>query len=934
MLALCWLAAVAAPASGVMPSPAGTLPPEISQGFDAGLFRLPPRNDGLTTSAVQTVWNVPVILVSFSDQPLGTTIYGGATPGQFFDRELFDTTGTTPTGSVFDYYRWVSGNRIRVIGKVVATVSLPNPKNYYARDNWGISFAAPQNIYGFVRSALQYADSSVDWRPFDQDHDGYVDMVWVMHSGLPGEATVARDNLWSLTSRLTSWPSGEKFPTQTPVPGAPGLRILIDRFSVLPEISGIRPGQPAEIGVFCHEFGHALGLPDLYDTSTLGGSRNAGTGNWNLMATGGYGTDGHSPEYPAHMGAWSTLFLGWRQAVRPATDTLLVQRGIAQGDPLVEFWCQGESNPEHFLIENRQREGFDRNLPSEGLLLYQVDETVVALNLSANRINAGASPGLRLVEADGLYDIVAGRNRGDEHDPFPGFFNRTAIDDDTSPNTRTFRGAVTNLAIRDITQVGDAMRYQLQVRAPGWTLPVAVSSGGFNPIWPSSAANRAVLLADLSTAMVTNEPRAGRPQVLLRTRARDGAWSAPVQVTDSPVSATDPSLAALPGGNDLVLVWSDARNGAGELYYRSRVGGVWTSERRLTDLTGDSRYPSVAVDRFGRVHLAWLYTEGASPQVRFMSFTYFSPYGTPITVTQPNNLPDAPVVAAGLDGSSSILWSDRSTPSATIWIAKYTPTGGIGAKEQIAQSSFAQPAVDASVDGTGILHVVWQVSGPGVNQIHYQRRRPDGTLPAPFDTVIVSRGESVQNPALRTDAGGSLHLVFIANNGGVQQVRYKRWQPDRGWDYASTEVTLTSEGPMARPAVVPASAGEVSVLYLGFPGGATQQMERRRRLESGAVAVPEPIPAVAPVAFRLGPNPLHAGSALVLRSTVDPASTGQFVDLFDIAGRRVAAVPLSPRGDEAFAEVPGQATRGWHSGIYFARLRGRDLRAARLVVIR
>ena len=934
MLALCWLAAVATPASAVMPSPAGTVPPEIAQGFADGLFQLPARGEGLTTSAVQSVWNVPVIMVAFSDQPLGTAIYGGATAGQFFERRLFDTTGTTATGSVFDYYRWVSGNRIRVVGKVVATVTLPNPKNYYANNNWGLGFSAPQNIYGFVRAALQFADSSVDWRPYDQDRDGYVDMVWVVHSGLPGEATVARDNLWSVTSRLTSWPSGEKYPTQTPVPGAPALRLLVDRFSVLPEISSIRPGLPAEIGIYCHEFGHALGLPDLYDTSALGGGRNAGSGNWNLMATGSYGTDGSSPEYPAHLGAWSLLFMGWRQSIRPATDTVLVQTSIAQGDPVVEFWFQGESNTEHFLIENRQREGFDRNIPSEGLLLYQVDETVMALGLQANRVNAGVDPGLRLVEADGFYDIVAGRNRGEARDPFPGLLGRTEIDDDTSPSTRSFRGAVTNLAMRQITPVGDAVRYQLQVRAPGWEPPVSASSGDYNPIWPSSAANRVVMLGDRSLAMVTNEPRAGRPQVLLRTRPRDGAWADPIQVSEGPATATDPTIAALPGGNDLVLVWSDSRHGAGELYYRSRVGGAWTSERRLTDLSGDSRYPSVAVDRFGRVHLAWLYTEGASPQVRFMSFTYFSPYGTPLTVTQPTDLPDAPVVAVAPDGRSNILWSDRATSAATVWNAGYSPTTGLGAKQRIAQSSFAQPAVDAAVDGAGVVHVVWQVSGPGVNQIHYQRRRPDGSLPSPFDTVIVSRGESVQNPTLRADPGAALHLAFIANNGGVQQVRYKRWQPNRGWDYASTEVTLVSDGPTARPAVVPASPGEVSVLYLGFPGGVTQQLERRRRLQVVAVAAPEPIRPVPALAFRLGPNPLRAGAPLVLRAAADPGSSAQVVDLFDLAGRRVASVPLVSRGDEAFAELPGETTRGWHSGVYFARLRGRDLRAVRLVVIR
>jgi M6 family metalloprotease-like protein len=934
ILALCWLAAVATPAGAVMPSPTGTVPPEIVQGFADGLFQLPARSGRLTTSAVQSVWNVPIVMVTFSDQPLSTTIYGGATAGQFFERRLFDTTGTTPTGSVFDYYRWVSGDRIRVVGKVVATVALPNPKTYYANNNWGLGFNPPQNIYGVVTAALQTADSSVDWRSYDQDRDGYVDVVWVMHSGPPGESGLGRDNLWSLNSRLSAWPSGEKFSTHTPVPGAPGLRMKIDGFSMLPEISASRPGLPAEIGVFCHEFGHTLGLPDLYDTSTSGGGTNAGSGNWNLMATGGYGTDGGSPEYPAHLGAWSLLFLGWRQSIRPATDTVLVQAPLAQGGPVVEFWFQGESNPEHFLIENRQREGFDRNIPEEGLLLYQINETAMTLGLQANRVNSGVVPGLRIVEADGLYDIVAGRNRGEKRDPFPGFLGRTEIDDDTSPSTRSYGGSVTNIALHEINPVGDAVRYRLQVRAPGWESTVRATTGDYNPIWPSSAANRAVMFADGSLAMVTNEPRAGRAQVMLRTRPPEGAWGDPTQVSESAATATDPTIAALPGGDDLVLVWSDSRHGAGELYYRSRLGGVWTRERRLTDLAGDSRYPSVAVDRFGRVHLAWLYTQAASPQVRFMSFTYFSPYGTPLTVTDPTDLPDAPVVVAGPDGSSNILWSDRATSSAKVWIVGYSPTAGLSAKQQLARSGSAQPAVDAAVDLTGVVHVVWQESGAGLNEIHYQRRSPGAGTPSPFDTVIVSRRESVQNPALRADPAGGLHLAFIANNGGVQQVHYKRWQPNGGWDYTSTEVTLVSDGPMARPAVVPASADEVSVLYLGFPGGVTQQLERRRGLPASTVAAPQPIRAVPALAFRLGPNPLRAGAPLVLQATISPGSPAPVVDLFDLTGRRVASVPLVPRGDGAFAEVPGEATSGWHGGVYFAHLRGRGLRAARLVVIR
>ena len=918
-----------------MPTRLGTVPAEVSQAIADGRFTLPSRSGRLSTTATQTVWNVPVILVAFADQPFSTNLYGGATAGQYFERQLFDTTGTTPTGSVFDYYQWVSGNRVRVVGKVVASVTLPNPKDYYANNNWGLGFQPPRNAYGLATAALQLADPLVDWRPYDQDHDGYVDVVWFLHSGYGAEAPpVLRSNLWSATSRLSSWPSGERYQTLTTVPGAPSLRMSVDRISMVPELSAVRPGVPSEIGVYCHEFGHTLGLPDLYDTSFQGGGQNAGPGNWNLMATGGYGTDGGSPEYPASLGAWSLLYLGWRQTFRPTTDTVLVQTPLAHGGPIVEFWFQGESNPEHFLIENRRREGFDRNIPAEGLLVYHVNEDVIASGMAANRVNAGVVPGLQIVEADGQYDIPAGRNRGDDRDPFPGLLERTQIDDGTSPNTRTFSGGLTGIAMREITPIGDDVRYRLRVRPAGWQPAVrAATPGPYKGILPASLANRLVRFPDRSLAMISDELVAGRPQVMLRTRAPQAAWGAGMQLSLGPGSASDPTIAAVPGGNDLVVVWSDSRFGAGELYYRSRVGGVWSRERRLTDLLGDSRYPSVGVDRSGRVHVAWLYTQ-TGPQVKFMTFPYRAPSAAPITVTQIGDLPAAPVVAVAGEGRSYVLWSDRATPPARIWLAAYNPATGIGAKQKIIGSSFEQPAVDAVVDSTGALDVVWQESGSGVNQIHYQKRKPDGSSPFPLDATLVSRGESVQNPTLRIDEQGGLHLAFVGNTSGVQQVRYMRWQPDGGWDCSSTELTAITDGSAARPAIAAFTPDEVSVLYIGFPGGVMQPMERQRVTETRPVAVPEPGRPAPALALRLGPNPLPAGASLHLRTGVAAGSEAEAVEFFDLAGRRVAAVPLVTAGAEASTDLSGESTRGWRSGVYFARMRGFAAPATRLVVIR
>jgi immune inhibitor A len=232
-------------------------------------------------------------------------------------------------------------------------------------------------------------------------------------------------------------------------------------------LSAFHPGSRAEIGVFCHEFGHALGLPDLYDTAPQTPAFNVGPGNWSLMSTGMYGTNGLSPESPSHLGAWPTLFLGWTTTVRPTRDSLMVLGPIENGSSILDLWFQGEPSSEHYLIENRQRLGFDQHLLQEGLIVYRVDEASLGARLGANQVNVGPRPALRIVEADGVDDLVEGRSRGSRRDPFPGVQDVTIWDESSTPSTRSFLGAATNVALRTILAVGDSMRFLAQVRARG-----------------------------------------------------------------------------------------------------------------------------------------------------------------------------------------------------------------------------------------------------------------------------------------------------------------------------------------------------------------------------------------------------------------------------------------------------------------------------------
>ncbi|HEV2104704.1 MAG TPA: M6 family metalloprotease domain-containing protein, partial [Candidatus Eisenbacteria bacterium] len=839
----------------MMPTVTGRLPDPVSQAAQSGLCALPAPS--LTTSgAPRTDWLVPIIRIAFADSALVHT-------AAQLQTELFDTTGSVPTGSAYDYYQWVSGRRIHLRGEVVATVTLPHGRNYYANDAWGLNpISAPNNDLGLLYDAVAACDSFVDWNRYDLDGDGYVDMVWLVHAGPGGETGVSRQNLWSITSRASSgWSNGNPYLTNDPVPGSAHQFMRVDRFSVLPELSGFVPQQLCEIGVFCHEFGHALGLPDLYDTSGSGSNYNFGPGDWSLMSTGAYGGDGRSPQYPVHMGAWCSLYLGWATTDQPTQDTLYTLPAIETGGKVLNFWFQGEPNPEHFLLETRLKTGFDRNLPAEGVVLYQVDDAVIGQRIGSNRVNTGPTPGLRIVEGDGDYDLYYGVNRGDGNDPLPGLSGRADLDDETSPSLRSISGAVTNLALDDITRVGDAMRIAVHVRAPGW-LPAVDAAGAAIQSQPAfGPAVRALTTPEGTAYWVSSELVGGATQILLRQRDWTGAWGPPLALTNSPGGAADPTIALLPGG-DLAVAWSDSRTTPAQIWYRARVQGTWLPERQISAATESAVSPALAADARGRVFAAWLETEGGLPEIRFLSFLYASPFGQPALVSQPYDLPAAPGVTAAGNGRAYLFWPDLGPGRYVIYGTRFSPDSGMCARYTLApNTAYAEPTVGGVADTAGTLYLAWQVSAPGVSEIHFSRRLSGG--PSPRDTTLDSQTLQVQDPRLALDLQGGIHLLDEHDIGSGTELRYRRWRPTRGWDYRSTTVSDPADFGAGQGSLLAISMGNVDVLYVGSDADGSHLRDRARRLDGlGAVAgvpAPPPRPGRVPLA---APSPLRAGGAL------------------------------------------------------------------------
>ncbi|HIF07149.1 MAG TPA: hypothetical protein EYQ64_09430, partial [Gemmatimonadetes bacterium] len=144
-----------------------------------------------------------------------------------------------------------------------------------------------------------------------------------------------------------------------------------------------------EIGVFAHELGHGFGLPDLYAV----GANHGGVGRWGLMGTGPWGCNGQGAEKPCHMTAWSKEVLGWVNVATLVPDADL---GWLSLDPVetsgdVIRIDAGDGSGDYYLLENRQRVGFDAGLLAPGLLVWQIDTARVNSRWADNQVNSLAS---------------------------------------------------------------------------------------------------------------------------------------------------------------------------------------------------------------------------------------------------------------------------------------------------------------------------------------------------------------------------------------------------------------------------------------------------------------------------------------------------------------------------------------------------------------
>ncbi|MBI2119600.1 MAG: M6 family metalloprotease domain-containing protein [Elusimicrobia bacterium] len=265
------------------------------------------------------------------------------------------------------------------------------------------------------------------------------DHVMLYHAGEGSETSSLPNSLiWSVY--FSSIGDGPKASGKT----FPGITVVPEK-----EVGSVDP-----LGVVCHEYGHQLGLPDLYNTSTGGNS----VGKWSLMDGGSYlGTPQGAK--PAHLDAWSKLFLGFSnpQTISYTEET---SKTISQAQTSragfvrlpIEVSATGGSN-EYFLLEYRRTGGatYDTGLPAQGLLIWHIDDSIASdsAKLSNNTVNVDPShKGVDLVEADSSDPST---NNGDSGDPWSDTSSDTVF---KSPKANAYNATDSGIQVSNITTPG------------------------------------------------------------------------------------------------------------------------------------------------------------------------------------------------------------------------------------------------------------------------------------------------------------------------------------------------------------------------------------------------------------------------------------------------------------------------------------------------
>ena len=306
-----------------------------------------------------------------------------------------------------DYFRDNSMGVFDPQFDVVGPFTLPHNMAYYGKNDIAGNDTLPQQMVIDACKLASNNGNGVDFTKYDTDNDGVVDNIFIYYAGYNeaegGPANSIWPHRWSLANHNTKFNN----------------KIIYD-YACTSELRGNSGTNMCGIGTFCHEFGHVLGLDDMYNTNNDNSYHTLSS--WDIMDYGPYLNSGRTP--PCYS-SYERFFLNWLVPTELKAKQDVVLDTLATSNKALLISQYGNHNligatpnpVEFFMLENRQKKGWDTYLPGHGLLVTHVYYNA-ATWASNEPNNIATAMGVDIVEADGVATDASMAG-----DPFPGTSN-------------------------------------------------------------------------------------------------------------------------------------------------------------------------------------------------------------------------------------------------------------------------------------------------------------------------------------------------------------------------------------------------------------------------------------------------------------------------------------------------------------------------------
>ena len=420
---------------------------------------------------------IPVILVEFSDVEFSVE-----NPKATFDKylngkELFNKETDPEMGqnyaSVAKYFKDMSFGKFEPEFEVYGPVNLGKPLATY-----GAGYSSQENMGLLLTDACTAVDDEVDFTQYDSNDDGNIDLIYIIYAGF--SQSIAGNSTDCIHPKSGYLSLAKSFDGMD-----------VKRYGVNNELNGT-PADQANgpiingIGLFCHEFSHCMGLPDLYPKSgsIAEACINQNMDYWSLMDAGEYTANGYRPTAYT---AWERERLGWMEIGTLTGPSNVELKSLDEGGAAFRIYNdKDETGHEYYIVENVQNNGWNKNLFGNGLMVTHVDYLSSQFSLGGCKVNnTGGHPRMHVMAADGMFvpeyflgstiedsyitflkehnaDLVAkygGQVFSIEDykaeaagDLFPGTSNATSLTDDSQPmKAWTYNGETMGKPITDIT---------------------------------------------------------------------------------------------------------------------------------------------------------------------------------------------------------------------------------------------------------------------------------------------------------------------------------------------------------------------------------------------------------------------------------------------------------------------------------------------------